>query len=270
MSSIARKRDRGPFRAEQFRSGDLYELSHGNPIYCAPMGGSGSGPKAIGAWVVGWDPAVTEVGVDTGYSAAPDMLRAPDVAVGNVPDGVGWIPGAPSLAIEYADVGQDEEKLQEKIVDLLDSGTRFLWVVRLTNVRCVEVHQPGVPMRTAMPGELLTAPGVLKNAVPVEALYDRTAAERVTLINLLQRQGYDDLDAVLAAGYQRGLDAGVDAGVEQARKALRRVLESRGFAVHGSAGARIAACRDLVVLDIWLARALVATSADDVFPAEQA
>ena len=267
MHSAARKRTSGPFLAEQLRSGDPYELSSGNPVYCAPTGGSGSGPNAMGASVVGWDPAVTEVGVDAGYSPSPKMLRAPDVAVGNVPSKPGWIPGAPSLAIEYADVGQDEEKLQEKILDLLDAGTQFLWVVRLTGVRRVEVYQPDVPMRTAMPGELLTAPGVLKNAVPVEALYDRTAAERVTLINLLQRQGYDDLDSVLAAGYQRGLDAGVDAGVEQARRALRRVIESRGFALHSAAGARIAACRDLVVLDTWLARALVAKSADDVLAA---
>lgn len=267
MHSTVRKRTSGPFWADQLHSGDPYELSNGNPIYCAPTGGSGSGPNAIGASVVGWDPAVTEVGVDAGYALTPKMLRAPDVAVGNVPDKAGWISGVPSLAIEYADVGQDEEKLQEKIGDLLDAGTQFLWVVRLTGVRRVEVYQPDVPMRTAMPGELLTAPGVLKNAVPVEALYDRTAAERVTLINLLQRQGYNDLDSVLAAGYQQGLDAGVDAGIEQARRALRRVIESRGFAADGAAGARIAACRDLERLDTWLARALVAKTADDIFPA---
>jgi hypothetical protein len=43
-------------------------------------------------------------------------------------------------------------------------------------------------------------PGVLRNPVPVEALYDRRAAHRVTLRNLLQRQGYENLDAVRAEG----------------------------------------------------------------------
>src|SRR4051812_48606099 len=143
--------ERGPFRADQIQSGDPYELSHGHPIHCMPTGGSGSEPNRLGASVVGWDPAVTEAGVDTGYSPEPDMLRAPDVAVGNVPNRPGWVPGAPELAIEYADIGQDEEKLQEKIADLLTAGTKHLWVVRLSGPRRVEVHRPGERLVIALP-----------------------------------------------------------------------------------------------------------------------
>src|SRR5947207_105959 len=89
----------GSFRAEQVRSGEPYEISGGRLIYCAPTGGSGSGGNRLGASVVGWDPAVKEAGVDTGYSPKPSILRAPDVAVGNVPDKPGWVKGAPHLAI---------------------------------------------------------------------------------------------------------------------------------------------------------------------------
>src|SRR5690348_12487269 len=121
-----------PIYAEQIRPGDPYEISDGKLIYCAPTGGAGSNSNQIGATVVGSDPAVTEVGVDAGYSPKPTMLRAPDVAVGNVPNKPGWIPGAPHLAIEYADRGQDEDDLEKKIEELLEAGTRFLWVVRLT------------------------------------------------------------------------------------------------------------------------------------------
>src|SRR5580692_11204263 len=160
----------GPFRAEHLSSGDPYELSNGHALLCLPTGGSGSQPNRLGASVVGWDPAVKEAGVDTGYSPEPGTLRAPDVAVGNVPDKPGWVQGAPDLAIEYADVGQDEDKLREKIVDLLAAGTKYLWVVHLTGPRRVEVHEPGKRARTVLPGKLLTAPGVLKNAVRVEAL----------------------------------------------------------------------------------------------------
>ena len=46
-----------------------------------------------------------EAGVDTGYSPEPGTLRAPDVAVGNVPDVPAWVPGAPELAIDYAHPG---------------------------------------------------------------------------------------------------------------------------------------------------------------------
>ena len=51
----------------------------------------------------------------------------------------------------------------------------------------------------------MTAPGVLKNPVPVEALYDPEAARRLTLTNLLQREGYQNLDAVLEKGAEQGL-----------------------------------------------------------------
>ncbi|WP_437765043.1 Uma2 family endonuclease [Sorangium sp. So ce281] len=282
--------ERGPFRAEHLRAGDPYELSNGHPVYCAPTGGRASGPNHLGSSVVGWDPAVKEVGVGTGYSPDPGTLRAPDVAVGNVPDRPGWVKGVPELAIEYADVGQDEEALKEKIADLLAAGTKLLWVVRLTGPRRVEVHEPRRKVRVALPGELLSAPGILKNAVRVEALYDRSEAEKSTLTNLLQRRGYEDLDAVLDAGREEGREQGREEGREQGREegreagreegreagreegilegkrdALRRVLARRGLRLTKAAAAKISSCRSERELDRWLDRALVASATAEVF-----
>lgn len=254
MGSRQYRQESGPFRADQLRSGDPYELSNGNPIYCAPTGGRGAMPNALGASVVGSDPAVKQFGVDAGYSPRPDMLRAPDVSVGNVPDEPGWIRGVPSLAIEYADVGQDEEKLQEKISDLVGAGTKFLWVVRLIGPRRVDVHRPGERMVTLLPGDLLTAPGVLKNPVLVEALYDKSAADRATLNNLLQRQGFEDLETVLSQG-----------ALGQARRSLRRVLERRKLSISAEIEARIEQCQAIGQLEEWQDRALEARSASDVF-----
>jgi len=254
LTVTARGLPRGPFRADQLHSGDPYELSNGHAILCAPTGGSGTGPNGIGFSVVGWDPAVTEAGVDTGYSPEPGMLRAPHIAVGNVPNKPGWVKGAPELAIEYADVGQDEDKLQEKVADLLAAGTKFLWVVRLTGPRRVEVHERGEKMRTVLPGKQLTAPGVLKNPVRVEALYDRDAAERATLTNLLQRQGYDNLEAVLAEGRTEGLGAAVLA-----------VLEARKIQMTKTVRDRITQCTDPVQLDRWVRRAAVVQKAAEMF-----
>ncbi|MGK4002550.1 Uma2 family endonuclease [Sorangium sp. So ce1036] len=276
MQQRARRRptERGPFRVEHLRSGDPYELSNGHPIYCAPTGGRASGPNSLGSSVVGWDPAVKEVGVDTGYSLGPDTLRAPDVAVGNVPDRPGWVNGVPELAIEYADVGQDEAKLQQKIAELLAAGTRFLWVVRLNGPRRVEVHEPRKRARVVLPGQMLSAPGVLKNAIRVEALYDRGEAEKATLTNLLQRHGYEDLDAVLAKGREQGREAGREEGreagrdegiLEGKRDALRRVMGRRGLRLTKAATAKIASCRSERELDRWLDRALVAKTAAEVF-----
>jgi Uma2 family endonuclease len=261
---------RGPFRPDQLQSGDPYELSQGHAVYCAPTGGSGSEPNRLGASVVGWDPAVTEAGVDTGYVTEANTLRAPDVAVGNVPNKPGWVSGVPNLAIEYADPGQDEEKLQEKIRDLLVGGTRYLWVVRLTGPRRVEVHEPGKKVRAVLPGESLTAPGVLKNAVPVEALYERSAAERATLTNLLQRRGYEDLDAVLAQGREEGRKDGREEGLkvgreETLRAALIDVLEGRGLPVGEAVRARIEACVDEAQLRQWVRRAGIVETAAKLF-----
>jgi hypothetical protein len=151
------------------------------------------------------DPAAPPAGVDAGVSPVPTMLRAPDVAVGGLENEPGWATTAPPLCVEYADRGGDEAELQKKIVELLRCGTRFVWVVRMTGPRRVEVYEPGNDVRTILPGDALHAPGILRNPVPVEALYDREAAHRQTLKNLLQREGYEDLGAVKAEGRDEGL-----------------------------------------------------------------
>ena len=260
---------RGPFLAHQIRPGDRYELSQGHAIWCAPTGGDGARRVLRGGAALASDPAVTEAGIDPGYSTEAGHLRAPDVAIGNVPDAPGWIGGTPPLAVEYAGRGQDEADLQAKIRELLDAGTRWVWVVRLIGPRRVEVYEAGAEMRIAGPGELLSAPGILRNDVPVEALWDADAADRHTLTNLLQRHGYDGLDAVRAEGHQEGRQEGhqeghQEGGLVHARATLRRLLSRRGFAISPAQEARIDACSSTDTLDLWIDRVLDAASADDV------
>jgi len=222
----------GPFRADQIRSGDPYELSNG---------------------------------VDTGYSPSDDVLRAPDVAVGNVPDAPGWVRGAPPLAVEYADTGQDEKDLTAKIAELFAAGTKLVWVVRLAGPRRVEVHEPGKPMRLVRPGEELTAAGILRNPLPVEALYDRDAAHRVTFRNLLQRQGYQDLDEVRTEGRDEGREEGREEGRTALRNGIVNLLEGRGLELSDANRTSLADCRELDVLQLWLTRAATAATPDEVF-----
>jgi hypothetical protein len=199
----------GPYRAEDIRPGEPYELSDGYKVECMSTGQRGSRSNLSGGMVLDTDPAAPPAGVDAGVSPVPKMLRAPDVAVGGLEDEPGWASTAPPLCVEYADRGQDEVELQKKIVELLRCGTRFIWVVRMAGPRRVEVYEPGKDMRTVLPGAALDAPGILKNAVPVEALYDREAAHRHTFKNLLQREGYEDLDAVRDEGRKQGLERGI-------------------------------------------------------------
>lgn len=251
----------GPFRADQLRPGDSYELSDGHPVRCLPTGSRGGGrATSVGDGVLASDPAVQSVGVDIGFSPSPKILRAPDLSVGGeLPDQAGWVQGAPPLAVEYADTGQDEQELQIKIQELFAAGTRHVWVVRLNGPRRVEVHQPGQKPRTANPGEQLEAPGILANPVPVEALWDREAGLRVTFRNLLQRQGYASLDEVRAEGEALGRAEGEALGL---RRAITTVLLSRGLVIDDDLRNALTNCGDLAVLEAALLRATSASTAD--------
>src|SRR5262245_34082189 len=207
----------GPFYADLLRDGDCYELSRGHAIFCEPSGKDHTRPHLVGALPLASDPAVRDGGIETGHALDPKTLRAPDISIGDLGEGEGtWSTVAPPLAVEYASRGQDEADLQTKIAELLEAGTRWVWVVRLTGPRRVEIYERGRPKRIKRPGERLAAPGVLKNAPLVEALYDHRAALEHTLQNLLDRKGYASLDAVLAEGKAAGLRQGKAAGLRLA------------------------------------------------------
>lgn len=259
----------GPFSPDHLRPGDRYELDHGHPIRCAPTGGDGARNALLGGQVLNSDPDVTEAGFDAGFVPSAKTMRAPDIAVGNVPDRPGWIPGVPRLAVEYASVGQDEDALASKIAEFLRLGTRWIWVVRLETPRRVEVHTADAPVVVRSVGEMLTAPGVLRNPVPVEALFDRRVANEVTLSNLLQQHGFDSLEAVEAKGREEGREAGREAGREEGREegelAARRALVRKAFELRfGPLDASISQALDAVTpdrLDEVFTRALTVPSA---------
>lgn len=249
----------GPFLASQIRPGDPYELSNGHAILSPPTGQRGGRANLVGGAALETDPEVCSAGVDVGISPRPKDLRAPDIAVGNVEDEPGWARTAPPLAVEYADVGQDEDSLASKILELFENGTRVLWVVRLAGERRVEIHEPGKRVRIARPGEQLRAPGILANPVPVEALWDRDAAHEVTLRNLLNRKGYRDLDDVRMRGREEGVVA--------MRRTLEAVLAARGLVPDEGARARIAQQADLGTLTRWISAAAIAKDITSVFEA---
>jgi hypothetical protein len=252
-------RSRGPFRADQIRSGDPYELSNGHPILCLPKSGRRAKAVNVGASVLGSDPAGLDVGVDVGFSPSPEILRAPDLSVGEIPDEPGWAQGAPPLAVEYADTGQDETDLKIKIQELFAADTRYVWVVRLTGPRRVE-HQPGQAMRSLNPDEQLEAPGILANPVPVKALYDRETANQVIFRNLLQREGYASLEEVRAEGEAEG-------EVRVLREAVVEVLTARGFAVSDDLRTALASIGDPAVLRSVLRQSVIASSVAEILAA---
>ena len=259
----------GPFCSDQVRPGDPYEISRGHEIRLAPTERDAALVKWMGGQVLGSDPDVDSAATDLGVAPNPKTLLAPDVAVGPIEDRPGWATQAPPLAVEYASVGQDEDELREKIGELLEAGTPWIWVVRLLGDRRVEVHAHGKPTTVHHVGEVLLAPGVLRNPVPVEALFDRNAAHEQTLRNLLQRKGFADLDEVLERGREEGIVEGLEkvmergreeGALESTRALLWEVLEARGAVVSEEARARIAACRETATLKRWLIESATGTS----------
>jgi hypothetical protein len=116
----------------------------------------------------------------------------------------------------------------------------------------------------------LLAEGVLRNPVLVESLYERDAAERATLTNLLQRRGYESFEAVLAAGREEGRREGLQEGehtgaLRASRSMLLRVLARRGIEVTTERRRQVEVCTDIAVLERWLDAAAVATRLDEVF-----
>jgi len=250
MSRDPLRNTRGPFRAEHLRSGDPYELSNGHTVRCMPTGGrealaTGAGYKALAE-----DPAVEAIAIDAGFAPVAETMRAPDLSIGKIADAPGWVHGIPKLAVEYADTGQDEDDLAQKAEDLLSAGTLYVWVVRLHGPRRVEVHEPDRPTRTVLPGEKLEAPGVLADAVAVEALYDLDRAGEVSFRHVLRRlTGHDTLDAVRAEGKA---------------EAVLSMLEARGVAVNEDDRKRILTCADLPTLERWLRLVATVTSVGEI------
>jgi hypothetical protein len=163
--------------------------------------------------------------------------------------------------VEYADTGQDEKELAGKIAELLAAGTQKVWVVRLSGPRRVEVHESGQEPRFVHSGEELTAPGILQNPVPVDALYDGQAAHAVTLRNLLQRQGYRDLDEVREEGRREGQ-------LQALRDPILIILQARGLTIDDAARSALAAIDDAVALRRLLTRAATEPTAEEAFAGE--
>ena len=264
----------GPFSADQLKSKDPYELSNGHALFTPPTGQRGGKGNLEGGKVLATDPDVTSAGIDVGFSAGPKELRAPDISIGNVGDGPGWSTTAPPLAVEYADVGQDEAELKAKIGELFAAGTRFIWVVRLaTPERHIEVHEPGKIRQIKRVGETLTAPGILRNPVPVEAMWDGEVANAMTLRNLLNRAGYESVESVRQAGLEKGLEEGLEQGLEKgleqalavSRATLLRIAEARALVLDDASRTKVATERSLSVLSGWTARAATVASGDAIF-----
>jgi Uma2 family endonuclease len=132
----------------------LAEMDHGVLVLHEPSGCRSSEIAVnivvqLGAYVKAHalGSVTTEAG---GYilSMEPPTVRAPDVAfvrrgrISAAGHPVGFYEGAPDLAVEVISPSDNRQKLQTKVNQYLDAGTRLVWVVDLW-VKTVTVYRPG-------------------------------------------------------------------------------------------------------------------------------
>lgn len=231
----------GGYTADDMIPGTPFELSEGRLIECAPPGRRHQDSVAATSKVLELDPSAEHVVFDVGFKLGPRTMRAPDVSVGGSlatePNQEGYVAGAPLLAVEHADRGQDKEDLKVKIRELLQFGTKYVWVVHLHGVQRVEVYERDQPRRTFNMDDTITAPGVLQNPVPVRALFDRKYAEQL----------------VLESGMRRGKAS-----------LLLTLLDAKKIALTAEQRNRILHCQDDMQLDRWATAILTAKTAADL------
>jgi predicted transposase YdaD len=96
----------------------------------------------------------------------------------------------------------------------------------------------------------------------VEALYDREAGHRAVLRNLLQREGYEGIEAIREEGREAGREEGRSEGIAQS---ILTLLGGRGLPIDQATRGRILACQDRQQLNAWLLAAARVEAARQIF-----
>jgi Uma2 family endonuclease len=117
-----------------------YELRRGELIRMSPTGavhGDVTGELSARMRLYAREHRLGRVfGAETGFrlSAAPDTVRAPDVAfvhterlAGGVPEG--YFEGAPDIAVEVVSPSDRAADVREKVAEYLAAGSQLVWVV---------------------------------------------------------------------------------------------------------------------------------------------
>ncbi len=122
---------------------------------------------------------VGRVYVEVGYRlfSHPDTVRGPDVSfVSRERETTargrgGFVPGAPTLAIEIASSDKPMAQLAAKAAEYLEAGALLVWVVDPTR-RKVRVHRPGQAARTLSRADTLDGADVLPGfTLPLSRLF---------------------------------------------------------------------------------------------------
>jgi hypothetical protein len=122
--------------------------------------------------------------------------------------------------------------------------------------------------RTYRDDEVIADP-CLFEPLAVRALLDAVEAEAAVVTAYVHKQHpvvVEYGNERYRAGEEKGRREGVKEGEERGvRESIRLIMHTRGLAMDAATHARIDACSDLAILQRWLARAVLVTSASELF-----
>ena len=122
-------------------------------------------------------------GVETGYIllSNPDTVRGPDVSFRLVPrsvrrQSVGFLPGAPDIAVEVIPPSNTAAAVARKVAEYLDAGALRVWVVyptTRTTTRRVIIHHPGGTAITYTGDDVITDEELLPGfSLPLSEIFE--------------------------------------------------------------------------------------------------
>ncbi|MEA2600561.1 MAG: hypothetical protein QOF89_1553 [Acidobacteriota bacterium] len=214
---------------------------------------------------------VIEANVVPGYSAATDLLTrhdldsdfASDTCV--VKDGVDPETGArylEEIAFEVVSE-QDVRDVSEKALRMHRRGVRRVFAIFVKGGKVCEWCPETQGWRALPPSSQLEDP-CLVAPLPVPALLDAAAADAAVARALIAKDN-PEIRQEKAAAEAQGRARGLAEGAAGARALdVVAILETRGLIVTEAQRQRILSCTDLDQLSLWLRRAVLAASADEI------
>ena len=151
-----------------------YELVHGEVIELSPANDEHSGIASnIDTAFNNYSRSTGfgQAGVEAGYIvlSGPDTVRGPDVSFKLVPrsarrQSVGFLPGAPDIAVEVFSPSNTASEMERKVAEYLAAGSQRVWLVYQAtrrNPQRVVVHRADGATITYTGDDVITAEDLL-------------------------------------------------------------------------------------------------------------
>ena len=163
-----------------------YELVQGEVVILSPVNDEHSGIAInIGTAFNNYSRryGFGQAGMEAGYMllTGPDTVRGPDVSFRLVPrserrQSVGFLPGAPDIAVEVVSPSNTAATVARKVAEYLDAGAQRVWIAypaTRTASRCAVIHHPDGTATTYTGDDVITDEELLPGfSLPLTEIFE--------------------------------------------------------------------------------------------------